>query len=260
MRLFNVIRELNILFALVLFVFICGCSFSPKIPTAQIQSPDRFRSSGHIGIGLSDSKQYVPTTDRDGNPLVFDSEVLNSMVMNTSLDIVLKKKFIFGLGLTSDIGFNIISEYQLFDLTENDVGFVSSIYSNVNLTDRSRPANPSDKIPKEYNKWSGGVQSVNAGLSFGYRFNPNLTTYIGIAHNQTWINTKIEQFVNSNVGNSGGIYSEYFDVYSRSIGFGLEYHLLDVYLKPQIDFVNFQTKSGIEQNFVLSSISLGFLD
>lgn len=247
-------------FLIILVVLIQGCSFSPKIPTAQIQSPDRFRSSGHIGIGLSDSKQYVPTTDRDGNPLVFDSEVLNSMVMNTSLDIVFKKKFLFGLGLTSDGGYNIISEYQLFDLTENDLGFVSSFFSNVNLTHRSSTPNQSEKVPKENNKWFGGVQSVNGGISLGYRSNPNLTTYVGIALNQTWIHTAIEQFGSQSIPNSGGMYNEYFDVYSRSIGFGLEYHLLDVYLKPQVDFVNFQTKSGIEQNFVLSSISLGFLD
>lgn len=247
-------------FLFLILLLIQGCSFSPKIPTAQIQSPDRFRSSGHIGIGLSDSKQYVPTTNRDGNPLVFDSEILNSMVMNTSLDLVFKKKFIFGLGLTSDGGLNIISEYQLFDLTEDDVGYVSSIYSNVNLSHKSGYPNQSEKIPKEHNKWWGGSQSVNGGLSSGYRFNPNLTTYVGIAINQTWMHTAIEQFANTNNGNLGGIYNEYFDVYSRAIGFGLEYHLRNIYFKPQLDFVNFQTKTGIEQNFVLSSISLGFLD
>lgn len=244
---------------LILVVFIQSCSFGPKIPMSHIQSPDRFRSGGHVGLELSDSKQYVPTNDRDGNPIVFDSEVLNSMVLNMSADVIFFKKFIFGLGLSSDIGVNIVSEYQLFDLTAEGIGFMSSVYSNVNLTDRSNPQGVT-KIPKENNKWSGGVQSVNGGWSLGYRFNPNLTTYVGIAYNQTWINTKIEQFVSPSESDSGRIYYEYFDVYSRSLGFGIEFIKGPIYLKPQIEFVNFQPKSGFEQNFVMSSLSLGFLE
>jgi hypothetical protein len=254
-----VVEKINILISLIL---IQSCAFSPRIPLAHIQAPDRFNNKAEIILNIEKSKNYVPTNNPDNRPLVFDEEVLNSVLMNLNVNVRFFEKVIFGLGLTNDIGLNLVAECQLFDISKNNKGWISSVYSNVNLTSRGEGNSNSSndpQIPKKYYKFSGGMQSVNGGLSLGYKINQYVTPYIGFAHNQTWIYTRIEQYKNADSSSLGGIYDQYYDVYSRSVGFGFQIVLKKYDLKPQLDFVDFQSRNKNEQ-YVLSSITLAITE
>ncbi len=222
---------------------------------AHIQSPDHFRNRTEIALEIVDSKKYIPTNSPDVRPIVFDEEILNATLLNINLNIKFFEKFLFGLGLSNDIGLNMTTEYQFFDFSQNDSGWISSFFSSVNLTQRSPGnSNSKDQIPIKNYRWSGGVQSVNGGFSLGYKMNQFFMSYLGFAHNQTWINTRIQQYPNSDGSDLGGIYNQYYDIYSRSVGFGLQCTYKKFYFKPQIDIIDFQTKNKNEQ-FILSSIS-----
>ena len=249
---------------LVFILLIQSCAFSPRIPLAHIQSPDHFRNRAEIRLDIENSKIYVPTNGPDNRPIVYDEEILNSMLMNLNVNIRFFEKFIFGLGLTNDVGFNLIAEYQLFDFSKDHNGWISSAYLNANVTGRSRQENNSNssadpKIPEKYYRSSGGLQSVNGGLSLGYKINQHVTPYVGFAHNQTWIYTRIEQYKNADGSNLGGIYNQYYDIYSRSVGFGFQIAFKKYYLKPQLDFVDFQSRNKNEQ-YLLSSVTLAITE
>ncbi len=244
------IRKITFLF----FIFLiqsCG-GIRIRLPLATVTSPEILDEQVELDITGSDSRTYVPSNNDKIKPFVFDNEVLNSSNMNMDIRHKYKENFLFGIGLNSDFGMLLSTQYQLFKSRTNDSGFLSAIqvdYYFSNLTMGPQSLDSPDNVLYKH-----GVQAKGVNLSAGYRLNSSLMGYFGIGYKTSTLLNQIAQFSNADP-TVPGIYTYNFDVNSTAMGLGLKIDYEKIHFIPAVEWIDVRIDQRHE-SFAVGSLMM----